>query len=116
MKYAIGILNWIKANEKLSLAIFVLLVAGSVILYKVKGKIVKCEDCTPYQKIAEGLLDALNKAPKETSYDPVQSSYQYAVYFEDTTKPMTKAEWDKYKDSVAAEAKRKLDSLLKKKN
>lgn len=114
MKYAITILNWIKGNKLLSLFIAAIGVMSYLLIINAKGK-AKCEDCRPYQKIAESLIDALNKAPKETSYEPVQSTYQYAVYFSDTTKPMTQAEWNKYKDSVAAEAKRKLDSLLKKK-
>ena len=110
----IAILNWIKANPTLSVFVGMFLLGAAVLIIREQGK-AKCEDCSPYEKIAQDLLNAMLKE-KETAFEPVRSSYQYAVYFQDTTKPMTKQQWNKYRDSVIRVNQKKLDSLRKTKS
>lgn len=114
MKYAIGILNWIKTNKILAFVLIATITFSATQIFKAKGK-ANCEDCKPYKEMTSQLLDALKKAP--TSYEPMQTSYQYAVYFEgDTTKPMTQTQWNRYKDSLVIATQKKIDSLKKTKN
>lgn len=117
MKYAIGILNWIKTNKILAFVLIGAITFSLTQIFKAKAKS-NCEDCTPYQKIAEDLIAAFTD--KETAYEPMINTgfkmFRHANYIIDTTKPMTQAEWNKYKDSVLAAAQRKLDSLKKTKN
>ena len=113
MKIDIKILNWIDRHKMLSLLIVLVGVTSAVLIIREQGK-AKCEDCTPYEKIAQDLLNAMLKE-KETAFEPVQSSYHYAVYYQDTTKPMTKQQWGKYRDSVISINQKKLDSLKKQK-
>ena len=112
MKYAVGILNWIKGNPVLA---FLLIAAFTYSLVRIFEAKKSCQDCSPYEKIAQDLLNAMLKE-KETAFEPVQSSYHYAVYLQDTTKPMTKEQWGKYRDSVIRVNQKKLDSLKQKKS
>jgi hypothetical protein len=108
MKYAIGILNWIKNNKGLAILLIILLTGCGVLFYSVKTKS-KCEDCRPYQKIAQDLITALSD--KAVAYEVNESPYMTAVYYQDTTKPMTIKQYNKYKDSVLKHYQKKLDSL-----
>lgn len=112
-------MNWIvsifrMANSNWTSRIFtlVLILLGTYSatqIFTAKAK-AKCEDCTPYQKIAEDLIDAFKG--KETAFEPAQSSYRYALFID--TVPKTK--WERYRDSVIIHNQKKLDSLKKQKS
>lgn len=113
-------MNWIAsifkmANQNWTSRAFTLVLIGLIAfsgiqVFKAKAKI-KCQDCTPYQKIAQDLIDAFKG--KGTAYEPQQTNYTFAVYY-DTLKPMTKIQWEKYRDSVLQSAQKKIDSLKRK--
>lgn len=101
----IGILNWIKANKLLSLAILLLGVASCLLIIKEKGKVqfANCEQqIKPYEdKIgiyeaafeqSNKVIDALIKGRNVTGYMPTKLQWETraAVYRPDTTKPLTR--------------------------
>jgi hypothetical protein len=93
----------------LRVLVFVVVATGCIIVGAVYYSKSKCEDCRPYQKIAQDLITALSD--KAVAYEVNESPYMTAVYYQDTTKPMTIKQYNKYKDSVLKHYQKKLDSL-----
>ena len=112
MKQIPAILNWIKNNKALAILLIILLTGCGVLFYTVKTNS-KCEDCKPYEKIAQDLINALSD--KSVAYEINESPYMTAVYYQDTTKPMTPKQFNRYRDSVLVVYQKKLDSLKTKK-
>ena len=108
MKQIPAILNWVRNNKGLAILLIILLTGCGVLFYSVKTKS-KCENCDPYKKIAQDLITALSD--KAVAYEVNKSPYMTAVYYQDTTKPMTIKQYNKYKDSVLKHYQKKLDSL-----
>lgn len=119
-------MNWIAsifkmANQNWTSRIFTLVLIGlltysATTIFSAKAK-VKCQDCTPYQKIAQDLIDAFKGKGITYDADNLINEYGFvnAVYYYDTVKPkpISKTEWVKYRDSVLMSAQRKIDSLKK---
>jgi hypothetical protein len=99
----------------LRVLVFVVVATGCIIVGAVYYSKSKCEDCRPYQKIAQDLITALSD--KAVAYEVNESPYMTAVYYPewltwtDTTKPMPIKQYNKYKDSVLKHYQKKLDSL-----
>lgn len=112
MKYIVSIFQVINRNWTSRIFTLVLILLGTysaTTIFTAKAK-VRCEDCTPYQRIAEDLIDAFKG--KETAFEPVQSSYRYALFID----TVPKSKWEKYRDSVIISNQKKLDSLKKQKS
>ena len=115
MKYLSGLFKLVNANwasRGFTLVLICLLTYSAVNIFVAKGK-AKCEDCKPYQQIAQDIINALSN--KEITYEGNESPYKMAVYFQDTLKPLTVKQYNSYKDSVLKCYQKKLDSLKRKK-
>lgn len=78
MKYALGILNWVKANKLLTAFIAAFGLASALLIINAKGKAVKCEDCQPFKEQNKELISALIEIKKDlvsvqsTSFNQLQ--------------------------------------------